>query len=416
MSLPPRRFPNWIAKYMHYSRHSEAPDAFHFWTAVSTIAGALRRRVWLEESYFQVTPNFYIIFVAPPGIATKSTTVELGMRLLRRIEGVHFGPNSMTWQALTVAMEEAIQAVQWDENRIMQMSCLTIVASELGVFLKVKDDGLIDVLTDMWDGKQAPWEHRTKTAKEGEKTRTQIVNPWMNIIGCTTPAWIRRNFPSYIIEGGLTSRCIFISAKTKRHLVALPHKHINHEEFLAEGDALCEDLNIIAELCGEYRMSPEAEDWMEQWYEKHWGNFAEDGIGDRYSGYMSRKQTHIWKLSMILAASQRNELIITLDDIVAANRFVSSLETDMHKMFETIGANDAARQTTDILQHVRSSGSISFRDLWRLFMPFMAYRDFDAAVKSLVAAGHIATTENERKELHLIAFGSGQSDIRRVVK
>lgn len=409
-----RHFPNWLHAYMDFTRNSEAPDSIHFWCGVSCIAGVLRRRVWIEESTFQIVPNFYVIIVAPPGIATKSTSADMAMRLLRRVDGVFFGPNSMTWQALTVALEESCQAVEY-QDRILQMSCLTVSASELGVFLKTKDDGLIDVLTEMWDGKQVAWEHRTKTAHEGQKTRTQIVNPWMNILGCTTPAWMRRNCPAYIIEGGLTSRCVFIFANKKRQLVAYPHKIIDHQKFLAMGDLLVEDLNQIAQLVGEFHLTPEAEAFGEEWYKQLWDNFKDGGVGDRYSGYMSRKQGHIHKLAMVISAAQRSDLVITLDDIQLATRLVTSLEVDMNKMFESVGVADSARQTTDILQQIRLSGSISYKSLWQLFLPYMSQRDFDQAVKSLTAAGHIIHTENERKELFLLPFGSGVAELRKVV-
>ena len=106
-----RIFPNWIQAYMAHSAHSESPDTFHFWTAVSTIAGALRRRVWIDNKYFQWTPNFYIVFVAPPGIAAKTTTINIGMNLLRRVPGVHFGPNSVTWQALIEAFARSTESI-----------------------------------------------------------------------------------------------------------------------------------------------------------------------------------------------------------------------------------------------------------------------------------------------------------------
>ena len=74
-----RKLKNWVDSYLVYSSASEAPDKFHFWTAVSTIAGALRRRVWIPQNYFDWTSNFYIILVAPPGIVSKSTTISIGM-------------------------------------------------------------------------------------------------------------------------------------------------------------------------------------------------------------------------------------------------------------------------------------------------------------------------------------------------
>ena len=59
---------------MEYTAPLESPDRMHFWTGVSTIAGALRRKVWIDQRYFQWTPNFYIVLAAPAGIIAKSST------------------------------------------------------------------------------------------------------------------------------------------------------------------------------------------------------------------------------------------------------------------------------------------------------------------------------------------------------
>ena len=105
-----RHFSNWLQGYLDYTSASESPTPFHFWTGVATIAGALRRRVWIDMRYFQWAPNFYIVLVGPPGVAAKSTTIQSGMKLLERLK-VPFGPSSMTWQALAKSLEESIQTV-----------------------------------------------------------------------------------------------------------------------------------------------------------------------------------------------------------------------------------------------------------------------------------------------------------------
>ena len=69
-----RNYSDWLKAYMEYAGYGEAPKYMHFWTGVSVIAGALRRKVWIDEIYFKWYPNFYIIFVAPPGVVSKSTT------------------------------------------------------------------------------------------------------------------------------------------------------------------------------------------------------------------------------------------------------------------------------------------------------------------------------------------------------
>ena len=73
-----RRLKNWIKSYADFTEVSEAPLTFDFWTGLSTISGALQRKVYIDEVKFKLFPNMYVFFVAPPGVATKSTTVGVG--------------------------------------------------------------------------------------------------------------------------------------------------------------------------------------------------------------------------------------------------------------------------------------------------------------------------------------------------
>lgn len=387
MSGPLRHFSSWLGAYVDYTQHSESPDSLHFWTGVSVIAGALRRRVWVDERYFQWSPNFYIIFVAPPGIASKSTCVNIGMRLLSEVEGIHFGPQSLTWQGLTVALEEAKDTVAVNGGEsFLPMSCLTIPVSELGTFLKPKETDLIDLLVDLWDGQIRTWRHRIKT---GDKPETTIVNPWINLIGCTTPAWLRSNFPSYMIEGGLTSRVIFVFAEQKRKLVAYPSEVIDAGIHEAKTRLLAEDLRIISELMGEYKRTPAANAWGKAWYENHWSSRPAHLLSERFGGYYARKQGHIHKLAIVLAASQRNELLITERDLATADRLVTSLELDLKKVFDSIGMVDSARHSTDVLQHIRVHKFISLKELYTLMLSLMEREDIERSLTALVQTGKV---------------------------
>ena len=91
-----RNYADWLKAYLKYAEATEAPQHMHFWSGVSAVAGALRRKVWIDQAYFKWYPNFYIVLVAPPGIVSKSTTVGIAMDLLRKVPGIHFGPDVVT--------------------------------------------------------------------------------------------------------------------------------------------------------------------------------------------------------------------------------------------------------------------------------------------------------------------------------
>lgn len=393
----PRQFSDWLSAYVEFTENSEAPELFHFWAGVSAIGSCLRRRVWLDMLSFKWTPNFYVIFVAPPGISTKSTTANIAEKMLRMVEGVKFGPQSTTWQALTVALEESREVIEHDSfpQGFQIMSAISLSIAELGTFLKTKDGDLLDVLTDMWDGRETVWEHKTKTTG-----KTDIINPWLNIIGCTTPGWMRQNFPQYMIEGGFTSRVIFLWSDKKRRLIPYPDEVIDRVQYQGQMARLAADLNEMAKLVGPFRLSPDARQWGKKWYEEHWSNRPRALISDRYGGYLARKQTHIHKLAMVLSVSRGNDLVVQMEDLERSERIMTSLESHMQKVFDSIGLNDTGRINVEILSYMRVYKKMFFIDLFRALGNRIEKKDLEAALQGLVQIGTLRMGAAENKVIY----------------
>lgn len=385
-----RNFKNWLSAYAHYTRHSESPDLFHFWTGVWTIAGALRRQVWNDQRIFQWTPNFYIVLVGPPGITAKSTTLRLGERLLAEVDGVHFGPSSMTWQGLTDSLVESNHGVPWKDDLLLPMSCITCSVKELGTFLRTDDKDLISALIDLWDGQLEVWKRKTRYV-EGQ---VEIENPWINLMGCTTPAWLRDNIPEVMIGGGLISRIVFVYGEEKRRLIPYPADLYDKKLFDEEGDKLIEDLRIIAQMVGEYHLTPEAKEWGTHWYTAHWGKRPEHMISDRYGGYLARKQTHIHKLAMVIAASKRSDLYIEKVDLQFADSMVTGLEKSMQQVFESIGVVESSRSMLEMLAYVRAYGEVEKSKLFRHLANIMSWMQFQEAIVAGVNAGYIVEKQH----------------------
>lgn len=383
-----RKLSHWIKAYVEYTKHLEAPDTFHLWAAIATIAGAVRGKCWIDMGYFKWKPNFFIVFVAPPGVVSKSTTVGVGMSMLREIEGIHFGPDSATWQALTTAFADSTEMVDLGGGDSLSMSAITIAASELGTFLDPHNREMIDVLVDLWDGREIPWTRSTKG--EGD---SQIANPWLNFIGCTTPAWISGNFPEYAIGGGFTSRTIFVYAENKRHLQAYP-KAFMSPEFAVLHQALIEDLRLISKISGEYVLSLDAIEWGTQWYEKHWSAKHSHLSGERFGGYISRKQTHIHKVALILAAAQRDQTIILPEDLQIADELVTSLEYNLPSVFNAISDNRDAKYSAAVFAVIRQERHISKTELWRKVYHLMSNDQFELALSGVVKAGYASLSQS----------------------
>lgn len=386
-----RNYPDWIKQYLDYTKFSEAPAKFHFWTAVSVIAGALRRRVWIDQGYFQWVPNFYIIFVSPPGIVSKSTTADIGMSLLRQVPGVKFGPNSLTWQSLTKTLAESTEGIELPDGEIYPMSALTIVASELGALLNFEDREMIDVFVDLWDGKKGPWHRKTKTSGED-----MIQNPYINIIGCTTPAWIRRNFDRYLLGGGFTSRSIFVYGHEKRQLEAYPGDRIATlgNSFEETQIKMIQDLESIGLLLGNYKLSPEAKAWGRAWYEKHYDRYKSvDPNDEGMTSFLARKQTQMHKLGMVLAAARRDNLVIEKAELEFADKMLSAVELELPEVFGRVAERDEVQDTLALIQIMAVRKKTDRQTLYRLLFNRMSSRQFDDALMSAVNAGRVKVSQ-----------------------
>lgn len=369
---------------MQYASFSEAPPRMHFWTAISTIAGALRRRVWLDMKYFKWHANFYIIVVAPPGIVSKSTTTAIGMNLLRKVPGIVFGPEVVTWPALVTEFAACSEAFELDGEWHAQ-SALTLESSEFGNLLNPQDREMIDLLVNLWDSKQGAFKKVTKGSG-----KDSVENPWINLIACTTPAWIAGNFPEYVIGGGFTSRCLFVYAEEKHKRVAYPHLVIPPD--IKEQEArLIQDLeHISTALVGPFSLDDAAIAWGREWYDYHYSHRPEELDDDRFGGYIARKQTHIHKTAIVLSAAQRDSKIITGDDLALANVMVTDLEKDMPKVFAKIGRSEESVQTERFIKFIQKQGRIPYVEAYQfIHSHFPQFRNFEGMVSGAIRAGYI---------------------------
>ena len=378
-----RQFPDWLSAFMDYASYGEAPRHMYFWSGVSAVAGALRRKVWIDQAYFKWFPNFYIVLVAPPGIVSKSTTAGIAMNLLRKVPGIRFGPDVVTWPALISAFAESTEGFELN-SEVHVMSALTLESSEFGNLLNPQDKDMVDLLVALWDGKPGTFEKKTK-----HSGNDSVENPWINLIACTTPSWIAGNFPEYMIGGGFTSRCVFVYADQKAKFVAYPGQTVpkNHTEMAA---ALVSDLEHISCLAGEMRLTPEALRWGEAWYQKHYTVRNTSLDDDRFGGYIARKQTHIHKLAMVLSASTADDLKISAEHLAIADQMVSDLEPDMQFVFSKIGKSDNALYAERLIWFVHSKGRVPYHEAYRyVHSYFPSMRDFEDILAGCLRAGYI---------------------------
>lgn len=402
-----RNFSDWIKGYLDFCRSSEAPRQFHFWTGVSTIAGALRGKVWRQENQFRWTPNFYIVLVGPAGVVQKSTSIGIGMSLLEEVDdpGIRFGPPSATWQALVKVMGEAAQAVEYTlpdgTKETFTISCVTLPVSELGTFMKIAQEGLPEVLIEMWDGqvKKRTWTHSTATTGNYD-----VQNPWLNMIGGTTPTWLKNHMPESQIGGGLMSRIIFVYGETKQRFVAYPSQEWKGADYYVYKRRLVEDLTEIAKMTGHFELTPDAIEWGEGWYRNLHMQRPLHLADERFDAYLARKQAFLHKLAMIRAAATTGTLILTRETLQWADQALLMAEADMIKAFRSIGLTDQYRHVESILAVVRARKHVRLGDVFAAVRTSMTREDFLKAVAAAETAGDLRIEETRTPQGEKIAY------------
>lgn len=393
-----RRLKDWLSSYLEYTAAQESPLQFHFWTGVSTIAGALRRKVFFDQGFFKWTPNFYIILVAPSGIVSKSTTSGIGMSLLAEVPGAHFGPSSLTWQSLFPVLNAAQEMVDTMGDGLMTpQTCLTFYASELGTLINPRDQdqSMINWLIDLWDGREMPIERYTK--KEGS---VKVHNPWVNLIAGTTPNWIAANMSRTAVGGGFTSRCLFIYEEEKRHLSAYPKRQMKAGNEQLRKDLIA-DLLEIQTLCGEIGISDEAVEYGTAWYKENYERLKSDSFLSTLDGYSSRKQGYVHKLATVLNASEGGSMEISLDQLQRAVAKMDSLEVTMPKVFGQIGMSYDKERNTFLEDVVRREKIIDNLTLFKILRSrhAMTWKEFDERLASAILVGDVVRTEEDGKIL-----------------
>lgn len=361
-----RKLHDWLTAYLRYTENTEPPKAYHIWTGVSLVGGALQRKVHLTWGFETIYPNMYIVLVGPSGKCRKGTAMAIGRDLFKSL-GLPMTSESITREALIRRMKAVYTTYQTDAGDIRCHCSLTCMSPELSVFLRQGDLGFLADLTDWYDSHEL-WTYETKNAGMDE-----IEGVCFNLLGATAADWLQSILPNEAIGGGFTSRIIFVVEDQKYKTIP---KHVLTEEEKALRKDLIADLERIAALSGEFRLDPEAEAMYEAWYAEQDRRIAagDPPISDpKFAGYCDRRATHIKKLAMICRASRSSSMIITAQDFERAEKLLLGVERNMPKVFSGIGTSPYSEIIDKVISFIEGVGSVSRSGLMMRF-----YRDMDS--------------------------------------
>lgn len=368
-----RKCKNWLVDFGRWTLpRSEAPETFIFWTALFSLSSVLKRKVFVPKRLlgsWSASPNLYILFIAPPGRARKSTTANYVEDLLDNIPNLTRAPELITKEKLLERLVKSNDA------------SMCIVAPEFGEFIAKSGPSMYGFLTNMYDGKKNISEDTfTRGANFADK-------PCVNLLGATTPEWVAENMPESVIGGGFASRVIFIyEEKVRRRKIW--YDDINQVEINQLHANLQADLLHIAEnLSGEFIPTPEAKEWLDKWYTKN----ADEGDSSSYklSGYFERKPAHILKIAMLLHIAHSDSLVLEVRDLEDAVRQLKILEEKLPVVFQSVGGNPYTADIYRILEYITEKGRVSKEEVRRHFLHAATPSMLIELIDSLGAMGFI---------------------------
>lgn len=396
----------WIDAYVKYTQGQESPEAFHKWTAVAVIAGALRRNVWVNKGYYVLYPNLYTVLVAPTGRCRKSTASKIGVEILQKVDGMRILHEKTTPEGLIAYLggaeqyklnvgpnskngnkEAAVKDAKTITMSVKQNSNVFIWAPELSVFLGSQNynAGLPEMLTSLYEG-QDSWEYTTRT-----KGQIHLYNVNVNLFGASTPEWLGKALGVDMHGGGFTGRIIPVYQRDSDKRIAWPV--VSREQEMVK-ISLARDLHRISSLQGEFKVDAKTRDYYEKWYKTN-----DNKIGDsEFSGYYERKPDHVLKVAMILSVSRDDSMVIDINMIDEALEMLEDLEPSMPEAFAFVGSTNEAKISRKIVDAIRESGgTITHKSLYaKIGHLTRNTKEFSENMKSLQEAGKIEAVRDEK--------------------
>jgi hypothetical protein len=380
-----RNLTDWIDGFMALTENSEPPLLYRRWSAISTIASALQRKVRIDLGIsLTIYPNFYIVLVGPSATG-KGTAMRYSYDILKEISSIRMAAQATSIQAIIRRMKETnLTDLDAITGKQQYHSSMTIFSEEFTVFLGYHNMELMAALCDWFDCRDR-WSYDTI-----KRDKEEIIGVWVNILGGTTPDNIQSSFPMEAIGGGLTSRIIFVNEEKRGKLVIFPAATTAEIELQ---QYLIQDLERIALLSGQAKFTEGAMKFYADWCIK-----AEKSppFQDRkFDGYNGRRRRHLNALAMICSASRSDKLVISESDIQRASSLLLEVEVKMGTVFRGIGRSDISALINDAVTFISSSATDEI-PLWQFMRRFEGDIDkftLDRVLRTLEAAKYITTIQ-----------------------
>lgn len=377
--------PGFLTDYVNTGRGMEAPSLHLAWSCLWTLSSILKREAWLKWYPKPLWPNLYVLIVAPPALCRKSSSMDIGVELLRQIRyhlptsldaykkdtKILTGKTTPEGLLSSLAPEQRVFYDKGSDGNPNSMhtvdkgSIVALAISELAMFLGKQqyNQAMVTTLTDLFDCK----------VEDAEITRGHGLKPlkdiYVTMIGGITPDGLKLSIPEEAFGGGFMSRLILAYQDVPTKIYSMPKVLANYPQ---TADLLPKLAWIAMHARGEYYLTPEAEAEYDRWY-KEWKTEIFSRSMDKPDEF--RLDGLILRVALLLRVQEyRKGHDITVDNINTARNLLTFTIRTAKRATEDVGATLYVQHMNTIKSVMQRRGTMSRRDLSQ----YMSSRGSDA--------------------------------------
>jgi hypothetical protein len=338
---PERQLTSWIESFLEATEGLPVPRIFLKWSAISAIAGALERKVWVRMNRMNLYPNMYILLIADPGVGKTVSATQTEI-LWRGLKNHHVAPTNATKAGLIDVLAESAREVTLPRLAgVDKFHALNIMASELGAFMPSYEGEFMNTLTTLWDGG-----HYSERKRTGQ-LKVDIPKPTLNMLACATPDFMNKFMPEGAWKQGFASRLLMIYSSEM--ILSDLWSEDNHASAMGTYyDDLQSDLVHIGNIYGKIEFAPEAAETFTRWYRSGTEPLPQH---PKLESYVPRRPVHLANMCMVRAISERRMVI---------------LQEDYSWCLDTLIQAEAAMP--DIFLSMKGGQSQAMDDLWHFVL------------------------------------------------
>ena len=384
------------AFYECVSPHTDAPDNFIIWSALSLVGAALKNNVYFEIGTYTLYPNMFIVLVAPPGIG-KGTAMNILEEMIKDCKPkdvVNTLSDRITAERILERIADGWAQAPMIKNMQLVLgakehTCI-LFSTELRVLLGASE-WMLEFLEEAWSKKT--YDYQTKN-----KGSVFIDDMCCSLLAASVPDFLRNvNREAHmVITGGFSSRCQFIYSENPSKDLPWPEPLKKNPRSKALYDQLITDLQTISTLNGEFTVDTTARLIFEDFLKKNRLAASQDD-SEAVANFRARMKAHVLKLAMVFSVSRGDSLVIGSMDITNAIAEITKIMDNLRRLFRGAGESLDAATTAKVQDYIEKYGRVTKLEILRALHRHMTSETLDRVLYLLEQIGFcVSSTQNKQ--------------------